>query len=354
MLIGMLVMFAKRIFSNRRDFLKELGIVASGAALAGIGLPGASPAFAQAPVQSGKLTKVKVVWGQTVVCHSPISVALKQGFFEKYGLDIEPVNFSGSTDALLQAIAAGHADAGIGMALRWMKPLEQGFDVKLAVGTHGGCMRLLVKKDSGYRTVADLVGQKIAVSDQASPIRNFFAIQLAKLGIDPDTKVSWVQYPADLFGEALAKGEVQAIAGDDPQAWLIKERYDLAEIGNNLEGEYANVACCVLGLRGTLLKENPETAKAITKAFIDAQAWTAHHPAEASRIFAPFVPSGVKPEQLEAMLREHTHGHHSTGSKLRDEVKLFVEELKTINVIRPDTNADKFAEHFVPDILKLG
>ncbi len=41
--------------------------------------------------------------------------------------------------------AGGHrhrqGDAGIGMALRWLKPLEQGFDVKITAGLHGGCLR---------------------------------------------------------------------------------------------------------------------------------------------------------------------------------------------------------------------
>ena len=90
----------------------------------------------------------KIAWSQTAVCQSPVSVALERGFFDKYGLRVERINFSGSTDQLLEAIATGHADGGIGMALRWLKPLEQGFDVKLAVGTHGGCMRLLTPADS--------------------------------------------------------------------------------------------------------------------------------------------------------------------------------------------------------------
>ena len=129
----------------------------------------------------------KIAWSQTAVCQSPVSVALERGFFEKYGLKVERINFSGSTDQLLEAIATGHADGGIGMALRWLKPLEQGFDVKLAVGTHGGCMRLLTAEDSPIKSVNDLKGRRVAVSDQASPVKNFFAIRVAQLGIDPES-----------------------------------------------------------------------------------------------------------------------------------------------------------------------
>ncbi|KQN49578.1 ABC transporter substrate-binding protein [Serratia sp. Leaf50] len=333
--------------SSRRVFIQRAGLLG-----AGLGLTSALPAWADgAAVDDAKLTTVKLAWGQTAVCQSPISVALKQGFFKKYGLNVEPVNFSGPTDSLLQAIATGQADGGIGMALRWLKPLEQGFDVDLTVGTHGGCMRLLVPKNSGINNVRDLVGKNVAVSDQASPLRNFFAIQLAKQGIDPDKQVNWVQYPADLFGEALRKGEVQAIASDDPQGWLIKHRYDLQEIDNNMNGEYSSMTCCVLGLRGSLVRDNPVVAKAITQAIIDAQQWTSEHPAETAKIFAPFVPGNVAIDDITAMLKEHTHNHHSTGEQLRGEVATYVNELKLINVIRPDTNAQQFADHYVPDLL---
>ena len=58
----------------------------------------------------------KIAWSQTAVCQSPVSVALERGFFDKYNLKVERINFSGSTDQLLEAIATGHADGGIGMA----------------------------------------------------------------------------------------------------------------------------------------------------------------------------------------------------------------------------------------------
>lgn len=328
---------------TRRSFLQQSGLFIAGAALA--------PAFPLWAADGDKLTTVKLAWGQTAVCQAPISVALKQGFFKKYGLNVEPVNFSGPTDALLQAIATGQADGGIGMALRWLKPLEQGFDVDLTVGTHGGCMRLLAPASANIRSVKDLVGKSVAVTDQASPIRNFFAIQLAKLGIDPDKQVNWVQYPADLFGEALRKGEVQALATDDPQGWLIKHHDGLVEVDNNLNGEYRNLTCCVLGLRGSLVRDNPGVARAVTQAIVDAQQWTADHPAETAKIFAPFVPGQVPIEDIAAMLGEHTHQHHSTGDQLRKEVAIYVNELKTINVIRPDTDARRFAEHYVPELL---
>src|SRR5260370_6819142 len=85
------------------------------------------------------------------------------------------------------------------MALRWLKPLEQGFDVKIAAGTHGGCMRVLSRTDSGVDKLADLKGKTVAVGDLAGPDKNFFSIQLAKQGIDPNKDVDWRAYPRNLL-----------------------------------------------------------------------------------------------------------------------------------------------------------
>lgn len=343
---------ADSIRTSRRGLLK-----AAGCAI-GLGAVGAidpfdllaQPALAQVTPLSQKAT-VKLAWGQTAVCQSPISVALKRGFFDKYNLAVEPVNFSGPTDQLLQAIATGHADGGIGMALRWLKPLEQGFDVSLTVGTHGGCMRLLAPHEAKINSLTDLRGKKIAVTDQASPVRNFFAIRLADSGLDPDKDVEWIQYPQDLFGEALKKGEVQALAGDDPNLFLIRERDHLKEVSTNLDDVYGASTCCVLGLRGSLVRDQPDVAAALTRAIVEAQAWTAANPDATAEIFAPFVPGNVPASTVAQILRSHTHDHHSTGDALRKDVALFTDKLKEINVIRKNTDTEAFVRKIVPNVL---
>src|ERR1700722_2317796 len=229
----------------RRAWLRKTAWAAGAAAFGGTSLGLAVPlASAQTPLKTLKLS-----WNAGAICTAPVPVAVKQGFFRKHGLQVELVNFAGSTDQLLEAIATGKSYAGVGMALRWIKPLEQGFDVKLTAGIHGGCMRLLAPKTAQIVDLQGLKGHTIGVSDMASPAKNFFAITLKKIGVDPDSQVQWRQYPANLLGEALKKGEVQAIADGDPTIWSIRESDHLVEVSNNLCGEYQNRVCCVLGVR---------------------------------------------------------------------------------------------------------
>jgi NitT/TauT family transport system substrate-binding protein len=330
----------------RRAWLRKTAWTAGAAALGGVslGLSG------QRALADDNLKPLKLSWNAGAICTAPVPVAVKQGFFQKHGLQVELVNFAGSTDQLLEAIATGKSDAGVGMALRWIKPLEQGFDVKLTAGIHGGCMRLLATKASGIVDLPGLKGRTVGVSDMASPAKNFFAITLKKLGIDPDNDVRWRQYPASLLGEALRKGEVQAIADGDPTIWTLRESDHLQEVSNNLCGEYQNRVCCVLGVRGSLIRKDRATAQALTQALLDATGWTASHPADAAAIFSAYTP-GADVGQLTAMLKSHTDRHHPVGDAFRKEIALYADDLKSVGVINTGTNSDHFATRVFSDVL---
>jgi NitT/TauT family transport system substrate-binding protein len=331
---------------SRRAWLRKTAWAAGATALGGASLSlSSSLAFAEGP-----LTPLKLSWNAGAICTAPVPVAVKQGFFRQRGLQVELINFAGSTDQLLEAIATGKSDAGVGMALRWIKPLEQGFDVKLTAGIHGGCMRLLATRASGIVDLPGLKGHTIGVSDMASPTKNFFAITLKKLGVDPDSEVQWRQYPANLLGEALKKGEVQAIADGDPIIWSIRESDHLVEVSNNLCGEYQNRVCCVLGVRGTLVRKDRATAQALTQALLDATEWTANHPADAAAIFAEHAPQ-ADVGQLTAMLKSHTDHHHPVGDAFKKEIALYADDLKTVGVLNNGTDSTHFANRVFADVL---
>ena len=144
----------------------------------GAELPICRTAAAGSPVAAGPLKKINFAWNAGAPCLLGVTVAKEKGIFAKNGLDVDLINYSGSTDQLLETLATGKADAAAGMALRWLKPLEQGFDVKIVASTHGGCLRLLAPASSNIKTLTDLKGKIIAVSDMNSPGKNFFSFAL--------------------------------------------------------------------------------------------------------------------------------------------------------------------------------
>jgi NitT/TauT family transport system substrate-binding protein len=306
-----------------------------------------------APPLTGAPRKLKLSWNANSICLAPLPVAIDHGFFQKQDLDIELVNYSGSTDQLLEAIATGKSDAGLGMALRWLKPLEQGFDVKIAAGTHGGCMRLLTRANAGIDKLADLKGKIVAVGDLAGPDKNFFSIQLAKLGLDPNKDVDWRPYPGNLLNLAVEKGEVQAFLASDPLGYLWLKDPQYKEVASNLDGEYRDKSCCIVGLRGSLVRDDPQVARALTQALLDAAAFTSQNPDKAARSFQPYAPKTATLADLEAMARYHTHHHHPVGDILKQELKGYADDLKTVSVFKPGTDTTKFAERIYVDIFAV-
>ena len=294
--------------------------------------------------------EVKLCWNINAVCHSGIAAADALGIFTRHNLKIERINFSGASDQLLELIASGKADGGVGMALGWLKPLEQGFDVKLIAALHGGCIRLLTNEKSGITSVAGLKGKTVGTVNMASPDRNFVSVLATKNGIDPLRDIEWRVYPADLLTVALQKGEIQAFSSNDPIASVVRDRDHLIEVTNNLAGDYANRCCCVLGIRAGLVRDDRAVAAALTVAILEAQEWVAENPDRGAEIFAANN-KGAGPEQIAAMLRSHTHHHHPVNSDLKQEIALYAQELKQAQVFRQSTDPVQFADRVCVDIL---
>lgn len=294
---------------------------------------------------------IRFAYNGTGICTAAIPVALHKGFFVRHNLDVEFLQLAGNTDQMLQALATDKADAGASMLLSWLKPLEQGIDVKLTTGLHGGCTRLFVHKDSGFKDITDLKGKTIGVSSISGPPRNFFAVLLSDSGLDPQTDVQWREFPADLQLIALQRGEIQAIADSDPNAWLTEKRANgnLIEISSNLSGDYANLSCCTLGVRSSLWTSDPAAAKSLTYAIREAAHFVAENPDDAAAIFAPYTPK-VAVADLATMLRSHTHGHHPTGADLRREVVKITSDLKRATIIKSSTDPAKLANRVVVDV----
>lgn len=301
-------------------------------------------------VLPGAPRQLKLAWNATAICTAAAPVAKERGYFARHNLDVDFINFGGSTEQLLEAIATGKADAGIGLVLRWLKPLEQGFDVRITTGIHGGCIRLLGSKAAGIDSLASLRGKAIAISDQASPAKNFFSIVFAKHGIDPERDIEWRQYPADLLALAVQKGEVQAAADNDPRTYLWLKDGTLNEVATNLSGEYADRLCCVLAIRGSLVRDERLVATALTQAILEAGEHVATDPADAAAVFSGYGGKGSITD-LTAMLRSHTHHNHPIGDALKKQIALYTGELKLVNVIKPSTDPAKFANRVYADVL---
>ncbi len=333
---------------SRRTLLRSAGIAGIGLSAGGLALGSGARPLAQTVGAKPPLRRLTVAWSQSSACHAPLAFGQRTGIFARHGLEIELVNFSASHTELLTLIATGKADAGIGLLQGWLKPLEQGFDVKLVAGTHGGCLRLLAPA-GGITRVEELKGKAIAVAALTSPAKEAFVVTLARAGLDPERDVTWKVFPGDLLSLALSKGEAQAIAHYDPEAYRFRKE-GLVEIASNQTGLYEKRTCCVVGATGALLKSDKAVVRALVEAVAEVHQYTADHPEEIARHYLDTFKPKIGFDDLREQLASLAYHHHPIGAALQRELVAAIEDLKLVKVLRASTDPQAFARQISADV----
>ena len=330
---------------SRRKLLKIAG---AAGATATAGLAGAK---VFAPAIAGPAPKVRLAWTEVAACHAPLGFGVEKGFYQKQGVDVELFYQGASGQTLIQALATNKADAGAGLLLDWLKPLEQGFDVKLFVGSHGGCQRLLASEASGVKELKDVAGKRIATYDVAAPPKVAFQVTLAKAGIDPEDGVTWVTVPFDLVGETVARGDADLAAHLDPWAYGIEKKHGLKLIADTQTGVYENAVCCVLGANGAFLESNRDALRRVAAANLEIHEYTANHPDEVAAWYLKALNPGLSQQDLTEILGSLVYHNHPIGDALVKEIERGASDLKLTKVLDPSTDPAEFAKRISVNLL---
>ena len=335
----------RRATVSRRGVLRAAGALGAGAVAAGLLARPTSYAIA------GNATKLRLSWTEFAACHSPVAFALANGIYAKHDLDVELFYQGASGQTLIQSIATNKTDAGAGLLYDWIKPLEQGLDVKLFVGSHGGCTRLLASKASGITTLEGLKGKTIVSYDVASPPKHSFQVALAKAGLDPERDVNWLNVPFDLVGETVGRGEADALAHLDPWAFAHKKKFDLYEVANTQTGVFDGAVCCVLGVNSAFLEANRDAVRRLAEANIEIHEYAAAHPEEVAKWFVENLNPGFPVEDIHEQVASWVLHNHPVGKELQDQVKHAADDLALIKVLDPTTDSTELAGRVTVDIL---
>ncbi|MFT3673277.1 ABC transporter substrate-binding protein [Aestuariivirga sp.] len=331
---------------SRRRVLK---LAAAGGAVASTGIA-AGKVFA--PAIAAPAAKVRLAWTEVAACHSPLGFGVAKGIYAKHGVDVELFYQGASGQTLIQALATGKADAGAGLIGDWLKPLEQGFDVKLFVGSHGGCQRLLASEASGVKDLAGVKGKTIATYGIGAPPQVAFQVTLAKAGIDPEKDVTWKAVPFELVGDAVNRGDADIAAHLDPWAYSIEKKFGFTKIADTQTGVYEGHTCCVLGANGPFYEANKDAIRRLAEANIEVHEYTANHPDEvADWYLKELKPAGLSFEDLKAVIGGLVAHNHPIGPQLVEQIQRSAEDLKLVKVLDASTDPKAFAERITVNLL---
>jgi len=149
-----------------------------------------------------------------LTCEAPIFSAVEKGFFKEEGLEVSVVKCEWAN--YKDVLALGGFDITHHLVMYFLKPIEQGLNVKFTGGIHRGCLRVQAGANSSINKIQDLRGKRIGVPGMGTPPFIFANRVLGANGIDPGKEITWRVFPAGELGLALDKGEVDAVADSEP------------------------------------------------------------------------------------------------------------------------------------------
>src|SRR5947208_1943382 len=244
---------------------------------------------------AGASNKIRVGY-VGITCEAPIFSAVEKGFFKEEGLEVELVKCEWAN--YKDVLALGGFDITHHLIMYFLKPLEQGLDVKITGGIHRGCLRVQAAANGNIETVQDLRGKRIGVPGMGTPPFIFANRVLGANGIDPGKEIAWRVFPAGELGLALDKGEVDAVADSEPIGSLLLADGKVRNVADQAaDAPYKDEYCCAVVVNGKYLAANPKGAAAATRALLKGAKWVEANPAAGARLSVEKKYLALNPEQ---------------------------------------------------------
>src|SRR3954452_14644790 len=288
----------------------------------------------------GSANKIRVGYiGLT--CEAPIFSAVENGFFKEEGLEVEMVKCEWAN--YKDVLALGGYDITHHLVMYFLKPIEQGLDVRFTAGIHKGCLRVQAAANGSIHSVADLRGKKIGVPGMGTPPFIFANRVLGANGLDASKDVTWRVFPAGELGLALDKGEVDAVADSEPIGSLLLADGKVRNIADQAaDAPYKDEYCCAVIVNGKYLTANPKNTAAATRALLKGAKWVEANPAAAARLSVEKKYLASNPE-LNTVAISHLR-YVPSVSGADDAVKSAAAEMKVAGMLSPSTDVQALAQ----------
>ncbi|WP_193043573.1 ABC transporter substrate-binding protein [Mycolicibacterium baixiangningiae] len=194
------------------------GVLASAAVV--LTACGGSGGSADSATSDGELVKVNVGTIPAILS-APLFVGIEEGIFQKHGLDVQ-VNFADGGAAVIPSVLSGENQFGYSNTVSQLAAIDQGLPLRLVQPAWAPCCQpeqddhgVLVLPDSGINEPKDLEGANIAVNTLQNIGEVHIRRALDNLGVSHEG-LTWTQLPFSDMGEALERGDVDAIWVSEP------------------------------------------------------------------------------------------------------------------------------------------
>ena len=238
----------------------------------------ASLALVLAMAGPGEAQMIKIKMGSSLSPPSIDSVtpyvAIEKGFFKKYGLDVQMLEFRGDATHT-KALLSGEIDVSINTgATSGIVSASKGARISLWVVPQPVTPYHFVARKEAGTTLKALVGKSVAVSGIGAISYHIPRIVLERRGIDPEKfKYVAVGSPADRF-KALVAGKIDATVVTNTEAAKLAGYPEIVNLVNvpkvvpEIPYEFGMA-------KDEYIQKNADTLYKLAKAIIEANRWIA-------------------------------------------------------------------------------
>ncbi len=216
-------------------------------------------------------------------------VAVEKGFFKKYGLDVQVIEFRG--DAIhTKALLAGEVDVTLNMgATSAIVSASKGAKLKLWLVTNPITPYHFVARKEAGTTLQALIGKSVAVSGIGAISYHIPRMALERSGVDPEKlKYVVVGSPADRF-KALVAGKVDATVVTLTETAKLANYPDIIDL-LDIPKVLPEIPYDFAVAREDYIQKNAETMYRLARATIEANRWIAANPAGTVEITKKVLP----------------------------------------------------------------
>ncbi len=276
-----------------------------------------------------------------LTCEAPIYTAFEKGFFKEEGLEPELVKCAWAN--YKDTLALGGYDITHHLVMYFLKPIEQGLDVRFLAGIHRGCLRVQAGVKTNIHTVEDLKGKSIGVPGMGTPPFVFANRVFGNHGIDAGKDITWKVFPAGELGLAIDKGEVDAVCNAEPIGSLLIAQGKVRNIADQMiDAPYKDEYCCEVIANGKWVDANPDTAARATRALLKGAKWVETNPKAAALMAVEKKYLASTPELNTAALARL---RYVPSVQLAEEsVHTAGREMKVAKMLSPETDTEALAK----------
>lgn len=227
---------------------------------------------------------------------SPLLVAHDQDLFTKQGLTSESPVLIRNWSLLVEAFAAGkvnvvHLLIPIPVWMRYNKQIP----VKIIAWNHSNGSAITIGEKSDIEDFSGLAKKQIAVPYWYSIHNIILQLGLRQTNLTPtiqpqsvklnEDEVNLFVLPPPDMPVALASGEIDGFVVAEPFNALAEQKMN-SKILRFTGDIWKNHPCCVVVVKESLIKNNPEFVQKVTNGVVEAQSWILQNREEAAKLLS--------------------------------------------------------------------